>query len=80
MEGAGRMTATARADTGAHRARREAWVRGCVQVCDDGALAATISIGSLPLNRALGIRPAQTGGRHGEEVKETMRSITGFAP
>jgi hypothetical protein len=28
MIGAGRMTATARADTGAPEARREAWVRG----------------------------------------------------
>jgi hypothetical protein len=40
---------------------------------------ATISIGSLPLNRALGIRPAQTGGRRGEEVKETMRSTAVLA-
>jgi len=29
MVGAGRMTATARADTGASKARREAWVWGC---------------------------------------------------
>jgi hypothetical protein len=35
MVGAGRMTATARADTGASEARREAWVRGCVQMCDE---------------------------------------------
>ncbi len=35
MIGAGRMTATARADIGASEARREAWVRGCVQMCDD---------------------------------------------
>jgi hypothetical protein len=28
---AGRVTATARADIGASRARRKAWVRGCVQ-------------------------------------------------
>ena len=53
------MTATARADTGARsEPDREAWVRGCVQVSYDVVLAATISIGSLPLIRAMGIRPA----------------------
>jgi hypothetical protein len=36
MVGAGRMTATARADIGAdNEPDREAWVRGCVQTCDD---------------------------------------------
>jgi hypothetical protein len=33
--GAGRVTATAHAAIGASEARRKAWVRGCVQMCDD---------------------------------------------
>src|ERR1700733_14013135 len=55
----GRVTATARADIGASRARRKAWVRGCVQMCDDDRLWAAISIGSLLCIRALGTRPAR---------------------
>jgi hypothetical protein len=47
MVDAGRMTATARADIGANEPDRQAWVRGCVQTCDDVRLRTTISIGSL---------------------------------
>jgi hypothetical protein len=52
------VTAIARADIGAFRARRKAWVRGCVQMCDDDRLRAAISIGSLLCIRALGTPPA----------------------
>jgi hypothetical protein len=55
---AGRVTATARADIGASRVRRKAWVRGCIQMCDDDRLRAAISIGSLLCIRALGTRLA----------------------
>src|SRR4051812_38292495 len=48
MVGAGRMTATARRDIGAvFKPDREAWVRGCVQMCDDAVGPAAISIASL---------------------------------
>jgi hypothetical protein len=57
--GAGRVTATARADNGASRTRRKAWVRGCVQTCDDDRLRAAILIGRLLCIRALGTRPAR---------------------
>lgn len=56
---AGRVTATARADIGATRARREAWVRGCVQACDDDRLRTAIPIGSLLRTRAPGTWPAR---------------------
>jgi len=71
---AGRMTATARADIGA-RGSSPTVKRGpeiCVQTFDDARrLCPTISIGSLPLIRALGIRPV-FGGANGEKVKETV--------
>ena len=45
---AGRMTATARRDIGAvFKPDDKAWVRGCVQMCDDAVRRAAISIGSL---------------------------------
>ena len=49
MSNAGRMTATARGDIGARiEARPQAWVWGCVQMCDDvRPQRTTISIGSL---------------------------------
>jgi hypothetical protein len=50
----GRVTATARADIGASKTRRKAWVPGWVQMCDDDGLRAAISIGSLLCLRAPG--------------------------
>ncbi len=52
------ITATDRADSGASRTRRNAWVRGWVKICDDERPRAAISIGSLLCIHTLGTRPA----------------------
>ena len=77
MVGAGRMTATARRDIGAvFKPDREAWVRGCVQMCDDaGPLDGDLDW-EFAFHRALGIRPVQPGGQNGQE-EQKMRSIAG---
>src|SRR5271165_4844646 len=49
-------------------------------MCDDARQpVTTISIGSLPLIRALGIRPV-LGGANGEEIQKTVRAIAHLAP
>ena len=67
---AGRVTATARADIGAARARRKAWVRGCVQMCDDVVLGRRSRLGvcSASVPWALGRR----GGWHGQAGSEKV--------
>lgn len=74
MVGAGRMTATARRDIGAvFKPDDEAWVRGCVQMCDDAVRRAAISIGSLLCFAPWAFdRRKPPGGRHGQEGQQTM--------
>jgi hypothetical protein len=67
---AGRVTATARADIDAFRARRKAWVRGCVQICDD----ARSSSGDLDWEFALHSCPGHSAGM---EVPWLSRVIEG---
>jgi hypothetical protein len=69
---AGRMTATARADIGAgFKPDGEAWVRGCVQTCDDAVAGGDLDW-EFALIRALGIRPVKQGGQNGEKGQKTM--------
>lgn len=66
---AGRVTATARADIGATRVRRKAWVRGCVQICDDDRLRA----GDLDWESALRSCPGRSAGTEVGMAKQSHR-------
>ena len=63
------MTATARADIGASRARRKAWVRGCVQICDDTCS----SSGDLDWEFALHSCPGHSAGMEVAMAKQSHR-------
>ena len=63
------MTATARADIGASRARRKAWVRGCVQMCDDDRS----SSGDLDWEFALHSCPGHSAGAEVLMAKQSHR-------
>ena len=59
-------------------ARREAWVQGCVQFCDDVAFSGDLDW-EFALFRALGVRPAETEGWYGHQAQKEDGRLAGVA-